>query len=175
MLPLLLCVAGTAAVTTDGEWSAWTAAHSKSFASPGEEAHRRSVFAQNIEDFAERTRFDSATYGADQYADLTMDEFVAARAGCFTDDDFHLIPEAPTADLTLAAGVPPSVDWRDPAKNPAKVNGVTRVKNQGAYGYCWAFGASGTLEGMNAIQQKNPLVELSEQVSTCSSAAAASL
>ena len=31
------------------------------------------------------------------------------------------------------------------------------------YGYCWAFGASGSLEGMNVVQQKNALQSLSEQ------------
>lgn len=130
--------------------------------------HSRRARAQ-VRTFATRTHYDTATYGPDEFSDLTVQEFVAARGGCFSDDGFGAIPPAPTDALPqVSADV--TVDWRDATKNPAKVNGVTRVKNQGAYGYCWAFGASGTLEGMNAIQQKNPLEELSEQqlVDCCS-------
>ena len=130
----------------------------------------------NLLHFAERNRDDSATYGPDQFSDLTLDEFKAQQASCFSDKGFDTIPAAP-ASLTMllvadAEGQMPSVDWRDPAANPARVNAVTPPKNQGAYGYCWAFGATGALEGMNAIQQKNALVALSEQelIDCCSPA-----
>ena len=164
MRAFLAAVAVPAAVHAAGEWEEWVSVHAKVYASDVQARYRQSVFEANLLSFAEQTRYDTATFGPDAYADLTVDEFVAARAGCFTGNGFDSISPAPAvALLRHRVGDDTSVDWRDPTKNPAKVNGVTRVKNQGPYGYCWAFGCTGTLEGMNVIQQKNPLEELSEQ------------
>ncbi|VDK60553.1 unnamed protein product [Anisakis simplex] len=52
-------------------------------------------------------------------------------------------------------GRPESFDWRSK-------NVVTDIKDQQRCGSCWAFGAVGVVESMNAIA-KNPLVSLSEQ------------
>ena len=51
--------------------------------------------------------------------------------------------------------LPKSVDWR-------KSGAVTGVKNQGKCGGCWAFAASGALEGLHYIKNKK-LVSFSDQ------------
>jgi len=56
---------------------------------------------------------------------------------------------------TGLAALPKSVDWR-------KKGAVSAVKNQGKCGGCWAFAASGALEGLHAIKNRK-LVSFSDQ------------
>jgi hypothetical protein len=158
------CAAAGGALAEDKVvWQQWKAAHQKTYPSTEVEASRAAIFADNLKLFAERTRHDTANYGPDQWSDMTLAEFKAQQAECFTERGMDAIPAATLPAPTLVGGKQPSVDWRDPSKNSEKVNAVTPPKDQGAYGYCWAFGASGSLEGMNVVQQKNPLQSLSEQ------------
>ena len=53
------------------------------------------------------------------------------------------------------SSVPSSMDWRT-------LGAVTRVKDQGQCGSCWAFSTSGALEALHFLKTKQ-LVEFSEQ------------
>lgn len=62
-----------------------------------------------------------------------------------------------TFEVTSDAPLPESIDWRK--KTP---NVLTKVKNQGSCGSCWAFSAVETLESREVLLG-NPLKVLSEQ------------
>lgn len=95
----------------------------------------------------------TATYGATKFADLHPDEFKKMYTGLRVpakSSQSHMkeakIPNGPT---------PASFDWRSHGA-------VTKVKNQGQCGSCWAFSTTGNIEGQWQIKKKQ-LVSLSEQ------------
>jgi C1A family cysteine protease len=98
------------------------------------------------------------------FADMTNEEFGALHLGFMP--ELQKAAENTTTDSTdsgllgsdLTANLlalPKKWDWR-------KEGIVSPVKNQGSCGGCWAFSATGALEGLYAIKNNN-LVEFSEQ------------
>ncbi|UXI16883.1 ubiquitin specific peptidase [Sarcoptes scabiei] len=101
----------------------------------------------------------SAVYGITEFADLTYEEFTEKYLGFRS--ELYTAPEPsnnidPYDDVIETESLPESFDWRD-------VNGVVSpVKNQEMCGSCWAFSATGNIEGVWAIK-RNESVSLSEQ------------
>jgi len=96
--------------------------------------------------------FEQYDLAVNKFADLNRPEFKAIYTGL----------KKRTAPTTVCTGkVPPvsnppeSIDW-------TLKNIVTPLKDQGQCGSCWAFSATGALEGLGALE-KGKLNSLSEQ------------
>ena len=68
----------------EAQWAEFKETHGKSYGSAALEAKRFTAFTDNLRMYEERTRYSAhATYGVDQWSDLTLDEFVARNGGCY--------------------------------------------------------------------------------------------
>lgn len=116
---------------------------------------RLGVFEHNlafIEEFNRRSPLGSVRLGVNQFADLTSDEFRQAYLPGLT----KRLRDSPVDDsLNGAMDVPSSIDWRSHGA-------VTPVKDQKNCGSCWAFSATGAIEGAIFIAEGS-LVGLSEE------------
>jgi cathepsin L len=154
---LLLLAAVIAIEANDAFVSRWTdfkRQHNKAYPTMEEESKRFQIFAENHRMIEEHNKqFEAGqhtfTLEMNQFGDLTSEEFrvrngykrSAARKG-----EVFTVPNADPA---------PDVDWRTKGY-------VTDVKDQKQCGSCWAFSATGSLEGQH-FKKNGTLVSLSEQ------------
>jgi len=113
-----------------------------------EYAYRLKVFEQNMEIARQRNLEDSAVHGITKFSDLTPAEFrrmylmkmeAAGKLAqaCLKTGVYH--------NPVKGVKIPDSYDWRDH-------DGVVNpVQDQGSCGSCWAFSASGNVEGVAGV------------------------
>nr|CAB3471248.1 unnamed protein product [Digitaria exilis] len=154
-------------------YEAWKSEHGRPSLGAGDEDDdllRLEVFRDNLRYIdARNAEADAGLHGfrlgLTPFADLTLEEFRGRALGFQSlrrvrndtaasgdeDDDDYL----DGLDDEQVQAVPAAVDWR-------KKGAVTRVKNQGSCGGCWAFSAVAAMEGINKVVT-GKLVSLSEQ------------
>nr|CAA71554.1 cathepsin [Geodia cydonium] len=144
------------------EWEQWKLKYNKQYSSQEEDYLRQRVWLSNLK-FVEE--FDSEregyTVAMNEFADLDPREFVSHYNGLRRRP--HTSSGEPCTLGEDVSALPTTVDWRTKGY-------VTGVKNQGQCGSCWAFSATGSLEGQH-FNATGKLVSLSEQnLVDCSSA-----
>jgi len=139
-------------------WIDFKSEHGKSYATLEEESSRYSIFLNNLRAIEEHNELyengqKSFSMAMNQFGDLTNEEFRAQMNGLKKP---KMVEEnkkyfTPSNDDPL----PEEVDWRTKGY-------VTDVKDQKRCGSCWAFSATGSLEGQH-FKQTGKLNSLSEQ------------
>ncbi|XP_023173550.2 cathepsin L-like [Drosophila hydei] len=143
----------------EAEWETYKLEYEKSYESEDEELLRKLIFYDNKKKIDRHNmryanNLESYEMGVNQFTDMLYKEFESLMLSSINETEM-----ASDIDLMYSPPesyeLPSSIDWRS-------LGAVTPVKNQGHCGACWAFSATGTLEGMQFLKTKK-LVSLSEQ------------
>jgi len=153
---LMLAVAAEAGYVTEkqyqSEFGRFVKAHGKSY-QVDDFFNRFEIFKANL-DTIERfnaMKGQTSKMGVNEFADLSSEEFAARFTGLNVKEDEN----ARVLPVNLYGNPPTSLDWREKGA-------VTAVKDQGSCGSCWAFSATGAVEGAWYVKAGN-LTALSEQ------------
>jgi cathepsin L len=155
------------------QFNEYLAKHNKSYGTQEEYKFRLRVFTKSLWYItkANEKNEDGAVVGLNSLADMTKEEYSKLRGygiekkNKFASKPFGHKGENPMMKKNKRShrkmeaeddvSIPDAVNWVDQGA-------VTPVKNQAQCGSCWAFSATGSMEGRNFLKNGS-LVSLSEQ------------
>ncbi|CAF3786403.1 unnamed protein product [Rotaria sp. Silwood1] len=140
-------------------WTLFKRVHKKHYNSVEEENARRNIWEANVAKIHQHNLeadigIHTYTLGMNRFGDLTHEEFKQQMNGLKITNKTNKF-DRHTFLAPSHVAIPDAIDWR-------KEGYVTPVKDQGQCGSCWAFSATGSLEGQHFAKTKQ-LVSLSEQ------------
>jgi len=141
----------------DKRWENFKRRYNKTYPQASEEAKRHAIWynntqlikAHNIEFHEGKTTF---RLGPNSHMDMTAREFAAHFNGFKKHSKVEDFSQESNVDIK---DLPAEVDWVNKGY-------VTPIKNQQQCGSCWAFSATGSMEGAH-FKKTGKLVSLSEQ------------
>jgi len=145
----------------DLEFMKFITEHRRFYFSKEEYAHRFQIFKKNLEfyAFSNSNPENTFTLGVNMFSDLTEEEYSYNYLNSVTpkiEGDLHVYDP----NLELAA----TVNW-------TSMGVVTPVKDQGHCGSCWAFSATGGVEGVYTLAGYNLTSFSEQQIVDCCGAA----
>ncbi|XP_078279818.1 cathepsin K-like [Rhinoraja longicauda] len=158
---LMAVSASTTTPSPNEEWEAWKTMYGKTYSSKKIESLRQEIWLNNlkkIKNHNNEQENSTFTMVMNSFGDLTEKEF-AESSLIYPSKEMPVNNETGEAQVRTksrnAGRLPLSVDWR-------KAGYVTQPKYQGRCGSCWAFTATGVLEGQ-LFKKTRKLISLSEQ------------
>eukprot|EP00116_Pleurobrachia_bachei_P007901 sb/3468163/ len=166
MRVVILSVLLVGVVVANVAFEEWTKQHDKVYTSWNEKEYRKGIWEKNLNKvLSHNIRFlkGETTYSMamNHYGDLSAEEFRAHKKCLRYGNESNLtMPKVHYKGSTfltsqLNASVPDAIDYR-------KLGFVTKIKDQGQCGSCWAFSTTGALEGQ-LFRKTGKLPMLSEQ------------
>jgi len=150
----------------------WINQYNKHYSSKNEYELRYQIFSVNYEKIQKRNldtlnRGFGATYGLNRFSDLSSEEFLLLYSGIQSRRDSFGLDNQDGKEFKKV--IPNSFDWRS-------LNKVTKVKNQGPCGSCWAHAVTENVESVWMIArniQSSQMPPMSpQQLVDCDSTAA---
>jgi len=161
-MKIVLLLALVGAVLGNLAFDEWARTHGKVYGTYREHMYRQGIWLTNMNKILSHNikhakGEKSYNMAMNEFGDLTFEEFrhhktcMNGNLGKTPKVHYHGATFLPPLNYTL----PASVDFRT-------LGFVTKIKNQGQCGSCWAFSTTGSLEGQ-IFRKTGKLVPLSEQ------------